>query len=152
MDTHKYTCLYCHEEFIPARRHVQKYCSDSCRSKAYHIRKRDEKVKDKSNSLASSDNKPPKQNHKKNSLLKADTIVSAAAANLLAQGIISIFTKDEDKTVTRKDFRQLLELQSNRFHRINNLPLENGKQPYFDLYKGIVVYKNDSDVYNFLPG
>ena len=34
-----YTCEYCYNEFEPTRRRVQKYCSNTCRSKAYHYRK-----------------------------------------------------------------------------------------------------------------
>ena len=37
-----YTCKYCYKEFDPKRRRVQKYCSNSCRSKAHHARKKTE--------------------------------------------------------------------------------------------------------------
>ena len=34
-----YTCNYCQQNFVPKRRRVQKYCSNSCRSSAYQLRK-----------------------------------------------------------------------------------------------------------------
>ena len=37
-EKYKYKCDYCSKKYKPKRRRAQKYCSNSCRSKAYRKR------------------------------------------------------------------------------------------------------------------
>jgi hypothetical protein len=39
MENHLYICQYCSKEYKPNRRQKQKYCSNSCRRRAFTIRK-----------------------------------------------------------------------------------------------------------------
>ena len=133
MDTHKYKCNYCHEEYIPKRRYVQKYCSDSCRSKAYHRRiKNNNKLK-------------PTEEEKNNNIGKVDKMSLAGVGNattgaLIAEGIINLFTSEGNKPATKSDIVKLLNTM-NRYHKINNIRLNmNNQQPYFDMTLGTVVY------------
>jgi hypothetical protein len=133
MDTHKYKCNYCHEEYIPKRRYFQQYCSGSCRSKAYHRRvKNNNKIK-----LALEE--------EKNNIGKVDKMSLAGVGNattgaLIAEGIINLFIKEGDKPATKNDLLKLLN-KFDRYQKINNLPLNTyNKQPYFDTKFGTVVY------------
>ncbi|MCX7550289.1 hypothetical protein [Xanthomarina sp. F2636L] len=38
MEKEFYHCEYCFKEFEPTRRRVQKFCGNSCRSKAHHAK------------------------------------------------------------------------------------------------------------------
>ena len=40
IEQREYTCGYCRVPFVPKRRGVQKYCSNSCRVRAHQIKKR----------------------------------------------------------------------------------------------------------------
>lgn len=39
MENYLYTCQYCSKSYKPKRRKKQKYCSNSCRTRAFAIRK-----------------------------------------------------------------------------------------------------------------
>ena len=40
METYLYTCQHCFKEFVPTRRRVHKFCSDSCRVSHHQCNKR----------------------------------------------------------------------------------------------------------------
>ena len=139
-----YTCEYCYKEFAPKRRRVQKYCSNSCRSKAHHARKKTE------NKLATNPDKETKIEVATTPVLPKKTKVeamslagtgNAAAGSLLADGLKSMLTPIENKPATKADLEKLRKQIVNRYHKINNIPPRaDGAQPYFDMYTGGVVY------------
>lgn len=138
-----YTCDYCHNEFEPTRRRVQKYCSNTCRSKAYHYRKT------ASNTLPSSQLKndnisattaPPQP---KSESISAAGIGNAAAGNILADGLKALLTSSENKPATKKDIADLKALFTNRYLPINNLAKNQfGQSPFYDMDTKNVVYLN----------
>ncbi len=95
MKTHKYICNYCQKEFIPTRRRVQKYCSDSCRSCAHNLRK---KIITKTETkLVETENEPTKT---KIEAMSGSGIGNAAAGTLIADGLKDFFTNNENKPKT----------------------------------------------------
>ena len=134
MDTKHYICNYCHEEFIPKRRHVQKFCSATCRSKAHH-----QKIKT-SNLL------PVKQAPKFTSKIEkmsAAGIGNATAGALAADVLKNAFTNNNNKPATKGDILALSQ-KIERYQRVLNIALgANGELPYFDMVtKQIVYFKN----------
>lgn len=136
MDTYNYTCGYCGKDYIPKRRKVQKYCSASCRTRACNIRN------------APAKNKLELQNTTKSEVSKNKVeqmswagVGNAAAGTLAVNALSSLLTREENKPVTKKDFKEIKELLIKRYHPISNMrPDAYGNQPYFDLEKKIVVY------------
>jgi len=139
-----YTCEYCYKEFTPKRRRVQKYCSNTCRSKAHHARKNSE------NKLPIISEAEPKTNaptlptapveNKVDSMSLAGT-GNAMAGALAADGIKALFTPISSKPATKGDLEKLKNQIVNRYHKITNLQQRNdGALPYFDMDTGEVVY------------
>ncbi|WP_249754723.1 hypothetical protein [Algibacter sp. L4_22] len=139
-----YTCEYCYKEFNPKRRRVQKYCSNTCRSKAHHARKKTE------NKLATNPDKETKIEVATTPVLPKKTKVeamslsgtgNAAAGSLLADGLKSMLTPIENKAATKGDLENLKKQLLNRYFKINNLaPRHDGALPYFDIDTGDVFY------------
>jgi hypothetical protein len=137
MENHLYECQYCKKEFIPKRRKIQKFCSNSCRV-SFH------RFKNVGLALKSTDLKV-KEEEQVSSKMKVDQISTAGVANAaIGTGIVelakNIFTREEDKPATKGDFFKLA-ASVKRYHKIKNLPPNQiGQIPYFDLTEGIVVY------------
>ncbi len=131
MDTKHYICNYCHEEFIPKRRHVQKFCSATCRSKAHH-------QKTKTSNLL-----PFKQAPKFTSKIEkmsAAGIGNATAGALAADVLKNAFTNNNNKPATKGDIL-LLRKSFDRYQRILNIPVRpDGMLPYFDMETKFLVY------------
>ncbi|MBL7559858.1 hypothetical protein JAO71_08590 [Olleya sp. YSTF-M6] len=138
-----YTCEYCYKEFEPTRRRVQKYCSNSCRSKAYHYRQvvpntlTTSQLKSKNISTTST----PQQT--KNESISAIGIGNAAAGNILADGLKALLTSSENKPATKKDILDLKSLITQRYLPINNLEKnQHGQSPFYDIETKSLVYLN----------
>jgi hypothetical protein len=137
MENHLYECQYCKKEFIPKRRKIQKFCSNSCRV-SFH------RFKNVGLALKSTDLKV-KEEEQVSSKMKVDHISTAGVANsAIGTGIVelakNLFTREEDKPATKGDVLKLA-ASLKRYHKIKNLPLNQiGQIPYFDLTQGIVVY------------
>ena len=139
-----YICKYCFETYIPKRRRVQKYCSNTCRSKAHHAKKSKTKfslpaIDPKSNKQLSLPQITPKEN-----TLSAAGIGNAAIGNLAASSLKALFTSEDNKPATKGDLKLLLEKLEWRFHPVSNLPMGlDGSFPYYDLETGMIVYMFD---------
>ena len=140
METKFYICAYCFEEFKPTRRRVQKYCSNSCRSKAYHLRANNNNKETKLPIANTTD--IAKQQKEKMSLAGTG---NALAGSLLAEGIINMFKAEQNKAATKGDLLGLLQEIKGRYHPINNLPLnQSGRKAYYDIITQEVVYLKTS--------
>lgn len=134
-DQQFYTCKYCFKEFEPKRRRVQIYCSDTCRSKAYHVRKTSAMVT-QTNKEVSLDT-PTLQQEK----MSLAGVGNSAIGVLAVEGVKSLLTKEENKPATKKDLALLIEKLSSRYHLVKNMsPNSFGEYPYFDLVENVVVY------------
>ncbi|XCF07254.1 hypothetical protein ABI125_05210 [Tamlana crocina] len=138
-----YTCKFCYKEYVPTRRGAQKYCSDTCRSKAYHHRKLRKNGLEKKGTLPdkyAADKKPPgKQSVDKMSLAG---VGNATMGTLAADAFKSILTKYENKAATKKDIMELKSVLSGaRYYPVKNMIRDSlGRAPHYDMETGNVVY------------
>ena len=140
-DSEYYICEFCYGEYKPKRRKVQKYCSNTCRSKAC-IERNNEDSETKAIAI-------PKTNTptlKKDEKLKVEKISMAGVGNaalgsLAADGIKSLAIPNHLKPATKGDINNLLEKLNSRYLFINNLPRNQfGQSPYYDVLNQQVVY------------
>jgi hypothetical protein len=133
MENYLYKCQYCGKEYKPNRRQKQKYCSNSCRTRAFAIRKF------KGLNLPSTENK---NNVEKKSESMSWAGVGNAATGALAVNIAtSLLTKEENKPATKKDLKEVKNLLLTRYHSINNVPDKpDGSRPFYDLQTKSIVY------------
>ncbi|MGJ8666717.1 MAG: hypothetical protein ACSHW7_10145 [Patiriisocius sp.] len=133
MEKHKYKCHYCSAKYIPKRRHVQKYCSNSCRVNAFKLRN---KSKQNLPQAKKEKNLPPKDK------MSLSGVGNAAAGTLAVNLATSLFTKEENKPATKGDIQKLLDKDLNKILLIRNMPPRfDGAIPYFDTLQQIIVYK-----------
>ena len=136
-----YTCDYCYNDFEPKRRNAQKYCSATCRSKAYHQRKKSLEA----TNTAIKDYTEPTDNIS-NDITNKQTmslagVGNATAGSLAADMLKGLLTKGENKPVTKGDLQHLINTLKGRYHFIKNIPNNNfGEIPYYDIETKMVVY------------
>lgn len=136
METRYYICNYCKKEYLPKRRKVQKFCSNSCRVSAHKI-----KTNKKQSELVTVEQTTKPDNSKLGAMSFAG-VGNAAAGSLAVEAMKSIFTKEENKAATKGDLQKLA-LKLERFQLIKNMsPNINGQMPYFDNVVGVVVYRS----------
>lgn len=137
METLYYNCQYCRKEFVPKRRKIQKFCSNSCRVSFHRFKNVDvalttTKLQEKIQTQI-----PSK--------IKVEQISGAGVANsTIGSGMVelakSIFTPEQNKPATKGDLEKLAKILK-RYHQIQNLDQNtSGHFPYFDLYTNKVVY------------
>jgi hypothetical protein len=143
-----YNCEYCFNEFVPTRRRVQKYCSNTCRSKAYHERKTSNsqtQVTSNQEVIIKAPNLPPIPNKIKVETMSLAGTGNAVVGNLIADGLKSVLKAPENKPATKGDIDMLTSKIVKRYHRINNLAKrQDGALPYFDMETNEIFY-------SFLP-
>ena len=134
METRTYQCQYCRKEYVPKRRGVQKFCSDSCRVRSHQLKSK----KPKGEEITIANN--IKTGKTKIEEMSFAGVGNSLGGNLAAQGLISVFTKDENKPATKGDVLNLA-ASLKRYHKIKNIPPNSmGQFPYFDLHTNRVVY------------
>ena len=135
-DNQYYTCEYCYKEFEPKRRRVQKYCSNTCRSKAYHARTQNNNNNNNTVEIPS-----VALQHENKEKMNLAGIGNATAGTLLAEGLKTILTKEDNKPATKGDFKKLIEALGARYLPIKNLPSDpNGNYPFYDTQNNTLVY------------
>lgn len=133
METYLYTCQYCGKEYKPNRRQQQKYCSNSCRTRAFVIRKI------QGLNLPSTESKNTEE--KKSETMSWAGVGNAAAGTIAVNLAASIFTKEENKPATKKDIKEVKNLLMTRYHSIKNGPIRvDGTRPFYDLQTQSIVY------------
>lgn len=136
MDRYSYTCQNCGKDYIPNRRGVQKYCSNSCRTRAFLLRK---------SKLNLPSTKVETQIEEKQST-KIDKMSVAGVGNAVVGTTIvklaeAIFTNEANKPATKNDIKNLEAKISKRYYLIKNMQKDNsGRNPYFDTVQSCVVY------------
>ncbi len=144
-DTRRYKCKYCREKYIPNRRRVQKYCSASCRSKAYHLRTTKKIKDDISNKEKGLKAINPKEYNSKVKVEKmsVEGIGNAAAGTLAINLITNALTPEEKKPATKGDLTRI-EDRLKRYHRVMNYSSKlDGSIAYFDLETKKVIYSKN---------
>lgn len=133
MENYLYTCQYCGKEYKPNRRKKQKYCSNSCRTRAFVIKN------GKGISLPSIEIK--KEKGIKIEQMSLAGVGNAAAGTLAINALTSLLTSEANKPATKKDIDNLLNKLKQRYHPILNFPdRQDGAKPYYDIETRNYVY------------
>lgn len=134
MEKPMYTCNFCGVYYIPKRRFVQRFCSDSCRS-LNHIKNKNKKV---ISAPINDDKTNPVQIDK----MSWSGVGNAAAGTVAVNVLTNIFTKEENKPATKKDTDEIKNLLSLQPHPIKNYPNRfDGARPFYDMTTQSIVYK-----------
>lgn len=137
MEEREYTCQYCKNKFVPKRRRIQKFCSNSCRV-SFH------RFKNVGLSIKSTEVQIKNQKLEK-SKIKVEQISTAGVANsVLGLGLVevakNILIPEQNKPATKGDIVKLAAILK-RYHRIKNMAANQfGQIPHFDIEKGELVY------------
>lgn len=133
MENYLYTCQYCGKDYLPKRRVKQKYCSNSCRTRAFVMRKL------KIANLPTVEDK--KESEKKSESMSWHGVGNAAAGTLAVNALTSIFTREENKPATKKDIQNLLGSLKQRYQPVLNLAIRpDGAKAFYDLQTQSIVY------------
>ena len=133
MENYLYNCQYCGKEYKPNRRKKQKYCSNSCRTRAFVIRNR------QGLSLPLKEVKKEKAN--KIEKMSLAGIGNAAAGSLAINALTNLLTSEANKPATKKDIDNLLNKLKQRYYPILNFPdRQDGAKPYYDIETRNYVY------------
>lgn len=133
MDKYLYTCQYCGKDYKPKRRKTQKYCSNSCRTRAFNSKKEF--------GLAKPEIELKKSDPTKIDKMSLAGIGNAAAGTLAVNALSSLLTKEENKPLTKKDLKELKDLMLQRYHEVLNMEVDHfGQIPFYDMETQTVIY------------
>ena len=138
--THMYleNCQNCGKTYIPKRRGVQKYCTTSCRSRAYQLRK---SAGLKKPSIPSENRTNEVKNESPSATINAASIMNAFIAAFGYDAIKGLLTPAGSKTVTRNDLDKLIEKIDQRYIPIRNVPMRSdGTYAFCDKKTESLVY------------
>ena len=136
MENHEYSCHYCGKNYVPRRRFVQKYCCTSCRVNAFKRR-----IKPSSVEPSKGLTMPPKDAVKNEPKISMAGIGNAAIANVATDFAKHIFTKEENKPVTKGDFWAIF--SHKRYLPVSNIPQrKDGASPFYDCITRTVIYRH----------
>ena len=139
MNSNFYTCDYCHKEYVPTRRGVQRFCKASCRTRSHQVKNELQLSSSLKKAVKKKKKKPKKSKTEKMSFAG---VGNAAVGTLAADALENIFTKKENKPATKKDVDNLFERLNGRYYMVKNLPINGyNQQPYFDLVTKSIIYK-----------
>ncbi|TBN04454.1 hypothetical protein EYD45_07500 [Hyunsoonleella flava] len=131
-------CHNCGDNFIPRRRGVQKFCSNSCRSRYWFLKQKENTKIDK---LKITPTESVSLTEKKQDKMSFAGVGNATAGSLVADGIKSALTKSENKPATKKDIRELKNLISNRYLPVYNMEKDvYGRSAFYDVQTKHVIY------------
>lgn len=134
MEPKKYICHFCGNDYNPKRRHVQRFCCDSCRSKS-HIQKT------KLNNVVKTEDNDQKTNSVKIEQISMAGISNAAIGTLAVNVVSNLFTNEGNKPATKNDITNLTKILKKRYHPIKNVPIRNdGASAFYDLQTQTFVY------------
>lgn len=137
MESYLYTCQYCAKDYKPNRRKKQKYCSNSCRVRAFKIRKTENR------------NLPTKENENSKKLkiekMSFAGVGNAAVGALAVNLATNLFTNEENKPATKKDLKNLVSSLKQRYYPILNIPIRrDGAKAYYDMETKSFIYLKNS--------
>ena len=138
MESYLYICQNCGKEYIPNRRGVQKYCTNSCRTRAFILRNSKSKLNLPSTNV---DNQIVEKESVKIDKMSLAGVGNAVAGTAIVKLAEAIFTTDANKPATKNDLKNLEAKISKRYYLIKNMQMDKtGKNPYFDTVQSCVVY------------
>jgi hypothetical protein len=138
-----YTCKYCYSEFKPIRRNIQKYCSNTCRSKAHHQKMKNKTIAPNTSLNLENGNelKENISNKTKIDSMSMSGIGNAATGALLANSLQKLLTPNNSKAASKGDIEDLKSFLRQRYFIIKNMPLNHlGQTPHFDIQTQNIIY------------
>lgn len=133
MENYLYRCQYCGKDYKPNRRKKQKYCSNSCRTRAFVTKNRTGLSIVKKDS----EKKAPLKVEK----MSLAGVGNAAAGALAIQLATNLFTSEENKPATKKDLQNLIGSLKQRYYPVMNIPItQDGSKAYYDMETKNIVY------------
>ncbi len=133
-------CLHCNDDFVPTRRGIQKFCTNSCRSRYWQLKQAKlmiSKVKE-----SQKKDFPEVKNQSKKDTLSLAGVGNAAAGVAVVEVAKNLFTPAENKPATKKDIQEIKSLLAGARY----LPVKNinndiiGRKPFYDIESGYVIY------------
>jgi hypothetical protein len=138
MENYLYSCHHCGKDYKPNRRIVQKYCSNSCRTRAF-VLKKELGIKDTKKSITQKTKENKKEQIKIDSMSLAG-VGNAALGTLAVNTITNLFISEENKPATKKDLSEVKSLLT-RYQLVKNLSFDQfGNAPFFDIETKSIVY------------
>lgn len=135
MENYLYRCQYCGKDYKPNRRKKQKYCSNSCRTRAF--------VTKNNTGLSIVKKDTEKKEPLKVEKMSIAGVGNAAVGSLAVNVITNLLTSEENKPATKKDLQNLANNLKGRYHPILNAPTSiDGTKPYYDMTTKTIVYIN----------
>jgi hypothetical protein len=133
-------CTQCSEEYVPRRCGVQKFCSNSCRSRHWLLKQN--RIKVPTIADKQKNQLPDVKSETKKEVMSFAGFGNAAAGVVAVEVVKGIFTPEHNKPATKKDIEELkLMINGGRYFPVNNVPIDGlGRSPYFDFKTGNVVY------------
>ncbi|HDZ07214.1 hypothetical protein LCGC14_0559750 [marine sediment metagenome] len=134
-------CKYCGDDYIPKRRGAQKFCSNSCRSLNW---KNNQPIQELKVPVANSKDEEPIIAEKpslqeKMSLAGIANAAVGVAAVELAKDFVTPYA---NKPATKKDIEDLKAFLKSRYFLVKNMRRDiHGRQAYFDIVTGNIIYK-----------
>lgn len=139
MEKYTYSCEYCGKEYVPRRRIIQKYCSNTCRVKS-HFQRNKGNTQITENGLSIPSNEKAQKTEFKEKINLAG-IGNAAIANLTTDAMKYFLIPEDNKPATKGDLKKLLSQFKERYEPIKNMPLKpDGTRAYFDNQTKQIVY------------
>lgn len=133
MENYLYRCQYCGKDYKPNRRKKQKYCSNSCRTRAF--------VTKKSTGLSIVKKDTEKKEPLKVEKMSLAGVGNAAVGTLAVNALTTLFTSEENKPATKKDLQNLIGSLKQRHYPILNIPImQDGSKAYYDMETKNIVY------------
>ena len=134
-------CLYCGTDYVPKRRGVQKFCSNSCRSLNWKDKQPIKESKTASiqpiNDAPTVPDKPTLQ--EKMSLAGVGNAAAGAAVVEIAKNLV---TPNAGKPATKKDIDDLKAFLRSRYFLVKNKERDSlGRPAYYDMVTGNVVHR-----------
>ena len=137
-------CDYCHKDYVPTRRGVQRFCKDSCRATSFRKKKQ---LKESLNGVVIKENKfegvvkkePTKVEEM--SVAGVGNAVVGTALYDLAKGFAKLGQQEKNKPATKGDIELVLS-KLKRYQPIQGYPLnEYGQRAFFDMETNRIVRK-----------
>jgi hypothetical protein len=140
-------CLHCNDDYIPKRRGIQKFCTNSCRSRYWYLRQEKDipvvkkEPKQYTPLLKKTEVEVEKPEKKKEGMTWGG-VGNAAVGTAAVKAAIDLFTPENRKPATKGDVKELKSiLKGARYFPVRNLnPNKYGENPYYDIETGNVIY------------
>ncbi|WP_111684039.1 hypothetical protein [Winogradskyella tangerina] len=131
-------CIQCGNEFIPKRRGVQKFCSNSCRSRNWQLKNVKKQKLPTNNEVLP----PPNITNKTNEGISWSGFGNAALGTATVDLAKHYLTPEPKRNATKEDIRKLYSLiKGQRYLPVKNIPDDPfGRKPYYDIETGNIEF------------